>query len=66
MKILAMIIIIVGIALIIVGGNISKYIPPNYYETEDKEFIQLLKNIGRMIAVIGSVFLLIGFIFMCL
>ena len=40
MEILAIIVILTGLVLLIVGRNVPKYLPPNYQE-EDDGFLQL-------------------------
>lgn len=60
MKILGIIMIVVGVALLIVGRNVANSLPPNYLEEEDDGFLKLLQGMGKMISVAGIVFGLVG------
>lgn len=60
MKILGIIMIVVGVALLIVGRNVANSLPPNYQEEEDDGFLKLLQGMGKMISVAGIVFGLVG------
>lgn len=66
MDILGIIIIIVGIALILAGRLTSRSLPPNYDANEDQGFLELLQSVGKMLAIVGIVFILGGIVFLCL
>lgn len=61
MIILAIIMILVGIVLWIVGRNITRYLPPNY-DGGDDGFLELMKTTGGFIQIIGVGFLVAGIV----
>lgn len=63
MQILVIIIIVVGIALIIAGNNVSRYLPPNFEEGEDDGFIRMLLSMGKIIMYAGIMFIVAGILF---
>lgn len=67
MEILAIIVIITGLVLLIVGRNVPRYLPPNYQE-EDDGFLQLLQTMGNLVKGAGVVLLVIGVacLFICI
>ena len=67
MEILAIIVIITGLVLLIVGRNVPRYLPPNYQE-EDDGFLQLLQTMGNLVKGAGVVLLVIGvaYLFICI
>lgn len=67
MEILAIIVIITGLVLLIVGRNVPRYLPPNYQE-EDDGFLQLLQTMGNLVKDAGVVLLVIGVacLFICI
>lgn len=67
MEILAIIVILTGLVLLIVGKNVPKYLPPNYQE-EDDGFLQLLQTMGNLVKGVGMVLLVIGVVclFICI
>ena len=67
MEILAIIVIITGLVLLIVGRNVPRYLPPNYQD-EDDGFLQLLQTMGNLVKGAGVVLLVIGVacLFICI
>lgn len=61
MSILGIIVMVVGIALVIVGKNMGRYLPPNYQEEEDG-FLPLLQSMGGLLTKGGIVFCVVGII----
>lgn len=59
MVILAGIMIVAGLVLLMVGKNVSQYLPPNY-NGEDDGFLELMNITGRVIQVAGAVLVVIG------
>lgn len=62
MNILGIIIMVVGMALVIVGRNMGRYLPPNYQEEEEDGFLPLLQSMGSLLAKGGIVFCVVGII----
>lgn len=60
MKIMSVIMIIVGIALMAAGASICKYIPPGYDEPEEAGILKELQKVERLLKAIGMVFLIAG------
>lgn len=60
MQILGIIVLVVGMALLIVGRNVDKHLPPGYQGEEDDGFLQLLQSVGNLVSGAGIVFLIIG------
>lgn len=59
MLILAVILIVTGMVLLIVGRNVVKYLPPNV-QTEDEGFLQLLQTMENLVRAAGFVLLFLG------
>lgn len=59
MMILACILIVTGLVLLVVGRNVTRYLPPDY-QNEDDGFRQLLQTMGNLIKGVGIVLLLAG------
>lgn len=56
---LAGIVFLIGIVLLIVGKNVTNYLPPNYDQSDDG-FVELMKMTGSMIKIIGIIFLVVA------
>lgn len=61
MQILGILVMIVGIALVLVGKNLSRHLPPDYQQ-EDDGFLELLQSFGSLISGAGVVFLVAGMV----
>jgi len=59
MVILGLIMIVVGIALIFVGKNVTSYLSHNYQGGDDG-FPELMKSMGNLLAVAGVIFIIAG------
>jgi len=62
MQILGIIILVTGIVLIVAGRNVSGNLPPNYQNTEDDGFLQLLQSMGKLVGGAGGILIVIGII----
>ena len=62
MKILGMIIMVVGAALILAGRNVAGNIPPDYQGEDDGSFLKLLQGMGKMLSIAGIIFILAGLV----
>lgn len=62
MKILGIIIMVVGIALILAGRNVAGNVPPDYQGEDDGSFLKLLQGVGKMLSIAGVIFLLAGLV----
>lgn len=60
MQVLGIIMAVVGIALIITGKGMVKYLPPDYVEESDDGFKLLLIHMGKLLTGAGGVFLFLG------
>lgn len=49
----------VGLVLLIVGKNVSQYLPPNY-SGDDDGFLELMRTTGMVIRIVGVVLLVAG------
>ncbi len=56
MNILGIIIIVVGAALILVGRNLGRHLPPDYREEDGDGFLALLESMGNLLAKGGMIF----------
>ena len=56
---LAGIVFLIGIVLLIVGKNVTNYLPPNYCQSDDG-FVELMKMTGSMIKSIGIIFFVVA------
>ncbi|MDO5154376.1 MAG: hypothetical protein Q4D51_00280 [Eubacteriales bacterium] len=59
--ILAVIVAVVGIVLMIVGKNVTHYVPPNFNGTDDG-FIDLMKMTGSVLRIAGIVIVAIAIV----
>lgn len=53
---------VVGLALLVVGKNITRYLPPNDQGDEGDEFLQLLQSVGKLLRGVGIAILVIGLV----
>lgn len=60
MQILGVIVLLTGLVLILVARNLSRYLPPNYQETEDDGFLELMQSMAKLVGGAGAVLLVIG------
>lgn len=60
MKILGIIIMVVGAALILAGRNVAGNVPSDYQGEDDGSFLELLRGMGKMLSIAGIIFLLAG------
>lgn len=62
MQILGIIILVTGIVLILAARNVSCKLPPNYQDTEEDGFLQLLQSMGKLVGGAGGILMVIGII----
>lgn len=62
MRILGIIIMVVGAALILAGRNVAGNVPPDYQSEDDGSFLKLLQGMGKMLSTAGGIFLLAGIV----
>lgn len=66
MQILGIIVLLTGLVLILVGRNLPRNLPPNYQNTEDDGFLQLLESMGKLVGGAGIVLIVVGVVCMLL
>ncbi len=64
MKILGIIVMVVGIALVLAGRLVERSLPPGYEENPDEDFLKLLQSVGKVLGGIGIFFLVAGIVIM--
>lgn len=64
MKVLGIIIMVVGAALILAGRNVAGNVPPDYQGEDDGSFLELLQSMGKMLSIAGGLFVLAGLVCM--
>lgn len=62
MDVLGIIVIVVGVALTFAGRLTGRSLPPDYDEESDDGFKELLFGVGKVITMIGIVFIIGGII----
>lgn len=61
MQILGIIVLLTGLVLVLVAGNLSHYLPPNY-QNEDDGFTELMQSMGKLLGGAGGVLIAIGIV----